>query len=91
MGFWATKEILNRYSAPLHAIEPPESWSAEDFNDARQKLGNVSMASDAVLPPGSELNVAEGVSEFDPSPYYETLEKAICAGTIFTTSVLEGT
>jgi len=91
MGFWSLKEILHRYSAPLHAIEPPESWNTEDFETAQERLGAISMSSDAVLPPGSELEVAEGVSEFDPEPYYDVLVEAICAGTIFTTSVLQGT
>lgn len=91
LGFWSIKEILRRYSAPLHAVEPPESWSMEDYDDAEDKMGDISMASDAVLPPGAELSVAEGVSEFDPEPYYDTLVKPICAGTMFTKSVLEGT
>jgi len=91
MGFWSIAQILLRYSAPLHAVEPPDTWSMEDYDDAREKMGDISMASDAVLPPGSELSVAEGVSEFDPEPYYETLVKAICAGTVFTKPILEGT
>jgi hypothetical protein len=91
MGYWAQKNILYRYSAPLHAVEPPEKWGQDDFDDAREKMGDLSMMSDAVLPPGSELSVAEGVSEFDPEPFYKTLVDAICAGTEFTKSVLEGT
>jgi len=91
MGYWAMKNILHRYSAPLHAIEPPESWGPDEFDDARNKLGNISMNSEAVLPPGSELNVAEGVSEFDPEPIYEVLVESICAGTEFTKSYLQGT
>jgi len=91
MGYWAQKNILYRYSAPLHAVEPPEKWGQEDFDEARKKMGDLSMMSDAVLPPGSELSVAEGVSEFDPEPFYNTLVNAICAGTEFTKPVLEGT
>lgn len=91
MGYWALKNILHRYSAPLHAIEPPESWGMDEWNDAEADLDDVSMASDALLPPGSELSVAEGVSEFDPEPLYEVLIQSICAGTIFTKSVLQGT
>jgi len=91
IGFWAISQILLRYSAPLHAVEPPETWSMEDYDEAERKMGDISMASDAVLPPGSELSVAEGVSEFDPEPYFETLVKAICAGTAFTKPILEGT
>ncbi len=91
LGFWSIKEILRRYSAPLHAIESPESWSIEDYEKAEERAENISMASDAVLPPGAELSVAEGVSEFDPEPYYTTLVKPICAGTMFTRSILEGT
>jgi len=91
MGFWSISQILLRYSAPLHAVEPPDTWSMEDYDEAEQKMGDISMASDAVLPPGSELSVAEGVSEFDPEPYYETLVKSICAGTRFTKPILEGT
>jgi len=91
MGFWAIKNILHRYSAPLHAVEPPESWGQEEFDQAREKLQNLSMTSEAVLPPGSELSVAEGVSEFDPEPFYSTLVEAICAGTVFTKSYLQGT
>ena len=91
MGFWSISQILLRYSAPLHAVEPPDSWTMEDYDDARAKMGNLSMASDTVLPPGSELSVAEGVSEFDPEPYYDTLTKAICGGTVFTKPILEGT
>jgi len=91
MGYWAMKNILHRYSAPLHAVEPPESWGPDEFDDARNKLGNISMNSEAVLPPGSELNVAEGVSEFDPEPIYNVLVESICAGTEFTKSYLQGT
>jgi len=90
MGYWAMKNILHRYSAPLHAVEPPEKWGPDEFDDAREKLGNISMMSEAVLPPGSELNVAEGVSEFDPEPIYEVLVESICAGTEFTKSYLQG-
>jgi hypothetical protein len=91
MGFWAVKNILFRYSAPLHAVEPPETWGTDEFDDAREKMGDLSMMSDAVLPPGSELSVAEGVSEFDPEPFFDALVNAICAGTEFTRSVLRGT
>jgi len=91
MGYWAMKNILHRYSAPLHAVEPPESWGQEEFDQAREKLDNLSMNSEAVLPPGSELNVAEGVSEFDPEPIYDVLVESICAGTVFTKSYLQGT
>lgn len=91
MGYWAMKNILFRYSAPLHAVEPPESWSMDDFQEAKKKMGNISMASDAVFPPGATLSVAEGVSEFDPSPVYDTIVESICAGTVFTKSVLQGT
>jgi hypothetical protein len=91
MGYWAMKNILFRYSAPLHAVEPPESWSTDDWNDATEQLENLSMMSDGVLPPGSELTVAEGVSEFDPEPLYSVLVESICAGTVFTKSVLQGT
>lgn len=91
MGYWAMKNILFRYSAPLHAVEPPESWSTEDWNDATEQLENLSMMSDGVLPPGSELTVAEGVSEFDPEPVFAVLVESICAGTVFTKSVLQGT
>lgn len=91
MGFWAVKNILFRYSAPLHAVEPPDSWGKDDWDEAEENLGNISMASDAMLPPGSELNVADGVSEFDPQPIYEVLHESICSGTIFTKSVLRGT
>lgn len=91
MGYWAMMNILHRYSAPLHAIEPPESWGMDEWNEAEGQLEDISMASDAVLPPGSELSVAEGVSEFDPVPIYKVLVESICAGTIFTKSVLQGT
>ena len=91
MGFYSLSQILLRYSAPLHAVEPPEGWTIEDYDDAREKMGDISMASDAVLPPGAELSVAEGVSEFDPKPYYDVLTQSICAGTVFTKPVLEGT
>jgi hypothetical protein len=91
MGFWAIKNILYRYSAPLYAVEPPESWGPDDWNDAEENLGNISMSSDALLPPGSELSVADTDQEFDPQPIYEVLHEAICSGTIFTKSVLRGT
>lgn len=91
MGFWAIKNILFRYSAPLYAVEPPESWSPDQWEMAEEKLENVSMASDALLPPGSELSVADSDQEFDPQPIYEVLHEAICSGTIFTKSVLRGT
>jgi len=91
MGYWAIKRILYQYSAPLYAVEPPESWGTDEWNDAEQNLDNVSMASDALLPPGSELSVASGESEFDPEAFFDVLVQAICAGTIFTQSVLEGT
>jgi len=91
MGYWAMKNILFRYSAPLHAVEPPESWGIEEWNEAEQDLGDISMASDALLPPGSELSVAEGVSEFDPEPIYDVLVSSVCTGTVFTKSVLQGT
>lgn len=91
MGFWAMKNILFRYSAPLHAIEPPESWSMDEWEEARDQIEDYSMASDGLFPPGAELNVAEGVSEFDPEPIYSVLVEAICSGTIFTKSVLQGT
>lgn len=91
MGYWAMKNILYRYSAPLHAIEPPEGWGQDEWDDARSKLGDVSMMSNAMLPPGATLEVAEGVSEFDPEPIYSTLVESICAGTVFTKSILQGT
>lgn len=91
MGYWAMKNILFRYSAPLHAVEPPESWGPDEFETFTDKLDDISMASDATLPPGAELSVAEGVSEFDPEPIYEVLVESICAGTVFTKSVLQGT
>ncbi|WP_206750798.1 hypothetical protein, partial [Halorubrum sp. SP3] len=65
MGFWAIKNILYRYSAPLHAVEPPESWGMDEWDEASGQMSDLSMMSDALLPPGSELSVAEGVSEFD--------------------------
>jgi len=91
MGFWSLMQILHRYSAPLHAVEPPESWGEDEWNTAQSQLEDLSMASDAILPPGTELEVAEGVSEFDPVPLYEVLVESICAGTVFTKSVLQGT
>lgn len=91
MGFWSMMNILFKYSAPLHAVEPPESWSQDDFKVFNADLDDISMASDATLPPGASLNVAEGVSEFDPQPIYNTLIEAICAGTVFTKPVLQGT
>jgi hypothetical protein len=91
MGFWSITNILSRYSAPLHAVEPPESWSYEDYDKAEERMSNISAASDSILPPGTSLTVAEGVSEFDPEPYFETLVKAMCGGTVFTKSILEGT
>jgi len=91
MGYWAMMRILHRYSAPLHAIEPPEAWGPEEWDNAQNQLEDISMASDAVLPPGSELSVAEGVSEFDPVPIYKVLVESICAGTVFTKSILQGT
>jgi hypothetical protein len=91
MGMWSIKNIFYRYSAPLHAVEPPESWGPDEWENAQENLDNVSMASDAVLPPGTELSVAEGVSEFDPQPIYEVIVEAICAGSVFTKSVLQGT
>ena len=91
MGFWAIKNIFYRYSAPLHAVEPPESWSSDDYDEAKGNMGDLSMMSDALLPPGSELSVAEGVSEFDPEHFFAALINALCAGTEFTKSVLEGT
>jgi hypothetical protein len=91
MGFWAIKNILYRYSAPLYAVEPPESWGPDDWDQAEENLDNVSMKSDALLPPGSELSVADSDHEFDPQPTYEVLHEAICSGTIFTKSVLRGT
>jgi len=91
MGYWAMMNILHRYSAPLHAVEPPDSWGMDDWKDAQGELDDLSMASDAMLPPGSELSVADGVSEFDPEPVYSVLVESICAGTIFTKSVLQGT
>jgi hypothetical protein len=90
MGFWALKNILYRYSAPLYAVEPPETWGMDDWNDAEENLEDISMASDALLPPGSELSVADTDQEFDPQPIYEVLHEAICSGTIFTKSVLRG-
>jgi hypothetical protein len=54
-------------------------------------MEDISMMSDAVLPPGSELSVAEGVSEFEPEEFFDTLVNAICAGTEFTRPVLRGT
>jgi len=91
MGYWALKNIFFRYSAPLHAVEPPETWGTEEFETFTEKLDNISMASDATLPPGAELSVAEGVSEFDPEPFYDVLVEAICSGTVFTKPVLQGT
>ncbi|TKX58916.1 hypothetical protein EXE44_05055 [Halorubrum sp. SS7] len=91
MGFWAIKNILYRYSAPLHAVEPPESWGMDEWDEASGQMSDLSMMSDALLPPGSELSVAEGVSEFDPEPFFAVLINALCAGTEFTKSVLEGT
>lgn len=91
MGFWALKTILYRYSAPIHAVEPPDSWGQSDWDEARENLDNLSMASDAILPPGSELNVAEGTTEFDPEPTFEVLLEATAAGTEFTKPVLIGT
>lgn len=91
MGFWAIKNILYRYSAPLYAVEPPESWGPDDWDEAAENLDNVSMKSDALLPPGSELTVADSDQEFDPQPIYEVLHEAICSGTIFTKSILRGT
>lgn len=91
MGFWAIKNILYRYSAPLHAVEPPETWGMDEWNEAEADMSDLSMMSDALLPPGSELSVAEGVSEFDPEPFFSVLINALCAGTEFTKSVLEGT
>ena len=90
MGYWSMMRILHRYSAPLHAVEPPETWGQDDWDDAEEKLGNISMASDTMLPPGAELSVAGGVSEFDPVPLYDVLAEAICAGSEFTKSVLQG-
>lgn len=91
MGFWAIKNILYRYSAPLYAVEPPDTWGPDEWDDAEENLGNISMASDALLPPGSTLSVADTDQEFDPQPIYEVLHEAICSGTIFTKSVLRGT
>lgn len=91
MGFWAMKNILHRYSAPLHAVQPPESWGQDDYDTFTDTFENISMKSDATLPPGAELEVAEGVSEFDPEPIYDVLVDSICAGTVFTKSVLQGT
>jgi hypothetical protein len=91
MGYWAMKNILFQYSAPLHAVEPPETWGEEEYDVFTEKLDDISMATDATLPPGAELSVAESTSEFDPEPIYNVLVNAICAGTVFTRPVLEGT
>ena len=91
MAIWAQKNILFRYSAPLHAVEPPETWGQEDYDNFTEELEDLSMMSDAVLPPGAALEVAEGVSEFDPEPYTDSLVKSMCAGTVFTQSILQGT
>lgn len=91
MGYWAMKNILFRYSAPLHAVEPPESWGQDEYDTFTEKLTNLSAASDATLPPGAELSVAEGVSEFDPQPIYEVLVESVCAATVFSKPILQGT
>jgi hypothetical protein len=91
MGYWAMKNILFRYSAPLHAIEPPESWGTDEWEQFTGDFENISAMSDATLPPGAELNVAEAVSEFDPQPIYEVLVESICASTVFSKPILQGT
>jgi hypothetical protein len=91
MEFWSHKEILYRYSAPLHAVEPPEDWGQEEWDQAEANMGDISMASDAILPPGSQLSVAEGSGEFDPEPIHNVQVKAVCSGSEMTKSVLEGT
>ena len=91
MGFWALKNILYRYSAPLYAVEPPDTWGMDEWDEAEGNFENISMKSDALLPPGSSLTVADSDNEFDPEPFFDVLIEAICAGTVFTKSVLQGT
>ena len=90
-GIWAMGESLYRYSAPLHVAHTPPEYGEEEYNEVDSQMGKVNMASSITMPPGTELSTTDAASDFDPEPFVEILVQAICAGTEFTKSVLQGT
>jgi len=90
-GDWAMGEALFRYSAPIYGVETPSDYGESEFNEARDALHNLSAASEMVFPPGTEFEVYDGASDFDPETFYDVLIEEVAAATEFTKSVLLGT
>jgi len=88
---WAMGQTVFRYSAPLYAINTPEKYNQDQFDEVSEQVEGLNSASDIVLPPGTEMETHGTKGDLDPQPYIEKLLEQCCAGTEFTKSVLIGT
>lgn len=90
-GVWGMGQTLFRYSTPLHVVETPDDYGEEEFDDVDSQMNALNAASSITMPPGTTMQTHDAASDFDPEPFYEAIMENICAGTVFTKSVLKGT